>query len=58
MYRGGSGGAFPLRATSSKRASEASTSPSGELCDEVGGTMRAMREQLLNRGSTGSRRGR
>jgi len=28
---------FPLRATSIKRASEASTSPSGELWDEVGG---------------------
>jgi hypothetical protein len=28
---------FPLRATSSKRAREASTSPSGELWDEVGG---------------------
>jgi hypothetical protein len=36
---------FPLRATSANCASEASTSPSGELCDEVGGYNRAMREQ-------------
>jgi hypothetical protein len=40
-----------LRATSTKRTSEASTSPSGELWDEVGGSMRAMREQLHSNGT-------
>jgi hypothetical protein len=41
---------FPLRATEKIRGSEATTGPSGELCDEVGGPTRAMREQLqINR---------
>jgi hypothetical protein len=34
---------FRLRATSTNRASEASTSPSGELWDEVGGIQGAIR---------------
>jgi hypothetical protein len=36
---------FPLQATSANCASAASTGPSGELCDEVGGYKRTMRAQ-------------
>jgi hypothetical protein len=38
---------FPPRATSTDCASGASTSPSGELCDEVGGFKSAIRARNL-----------
>jgi hypothetical protein len=44
---------FRPRATSTKRASEASTSPSGELWDELGRSKAAMREQRAQKNERG-----
>jgi len=38
MYTEGAEAFFPLRATTKARGSEATSSPSGELCDEIGGS--------------------
>jgi transposase InsO family protein len=45
IYKEGAEALFPSRATSTNCASVASTGPSGEVCDEVGGFHERLREQ-------------